>query len=502
MLFLYDNVATLAIAVLAGAFAWLYGGIVASALTPVIPWLFALLVEAMFCFPQRRPGESTYDARERCWYGLKRDPITWVTLGFAVLLMIPFVNTGLCPSCDYHLIVDGASEEPPVRFLPYCVRRLQHLNVVMWFVPSLVAMLAVKHSLLKRGKRQLVELIVWNGMLLGLFGMLEQVLGADAPLWGDFKGPKVYFFSTFGYPNMGGDYFTTLFCLAIATWRWKLDVAFKDELRQAVGDAPGAVPHRAFWRKHLILVPALVCFFSAMMTLSRAAIVLVSAAAILFFVHTLVFQLARMPRIRRVKAVLVSFVAVGAIALATAAYMPRNIQREVGSIGSREVFNRLSGKNQYHSRVATEIWMENFLFGCGGWGYKHFSLSKLTDADMRSYWASGAANVHNDSLQFLCEHGTVGFGCLVAIVILLLWPVGRIWKALIADVRFTPPRERPPRPVAIFALPGSAFCILTAVTCTYVHSFSDCPMRSPAVLSLFFISLAAIDGYLPRLRDE
>jgi hypothetical protein len=31
---------------------------------------------------------------------------------------------------------------------------------------------------------------------------------------------------------------------------------------------------------------------------------------------------------------------------------------------------------------------------------------------------------------------------------------------------------------------------------------ADCPLRSPAVLSLFFVMIAAIEGFMPRISDN
>jgi hypothetical protein len=37
---------------------------------------------------------------------------------------------------------------------------------------------------------------------------------------------------------------------------------------------------------------------------------------------------------------------------------------------------------------------------------------------------------------------------------------------------------------------------------TLLHSMGDCPLRSPAVMSLFFVMIAAIDGFMPDLSDD
>ena len=142
MRYLYDNVVVLAVFLVLAAFAWLFGGTRAEYLVGVMPWLTAILIEAMICFPQQHEGETSYEARARVWSDMKKDPLVWVSLGFIALLLIPFLNHGLCPVCDYPEIQAGADPSPTIPFFPFCVNRLQHLNVVMWFVPSLVALMA------------------------------------------------------------------------------------------------------------------------------------------------------------------------------------------------------------------------------------------------------------------------------------------------------------------------------------------------------------------------
>lgn len=499
MSIIYDNIAAFAVTLLTCGFAWLYGGIIGKALLPTIPWLTILLLEVMLCFPQRHTGESTYHARSRVWRHMKEDPLVWVALVLSGLLLIPFLNKGLCPICDYAAIAAGARVEAPVPFLPSCVNRIHHLNVVLWFIPSFVALVAVKHSLLKRGKRTVLEMIVWNGFALAILGFIQNVMKAPAPLWAHFKGTPAYFFSTFGYPNMAGDYFTTLFALAIGLWRWRFDAIRRDEMRThhdgKVKSGPGS-----FWRKHYMMIPAVLFFFAALTTLSRAAIILVTLLAILFFMHTFVSIFVTLSKPKRAKASAASLFAMVGIAMFAVFFTPSDLQKEVDTLGTQEVLNRVTGKGQYHTRVAFEVFKDYPLFGCGGWGYQHLCVPKMRE-DERLQMVGGA-NVHNDHLQFMAEHGAVGYACLVAMVLMLLWPLGRVWKALVDSVRFIPPKYQPAKPVAIFALPAPVFCILVAAFATSVHAFGDCPLRSPAVLSLFFVELAAMDGFLPVLREN
>ena len=348
---------------------------------------------------------------------------------------------------------------------------------------------------------------------------------------------------------MAGDYFTTLFALSIGLWRWHLDDVRRKESEMNLsvsgssreggsskstgaenataaveagkdagkedGNAPSQQKHHhhhhhskgaqktvSFWEKHYYLIPAFIFFFCALDTLSRAAVMLVTGLAVIFFLHTFMCLFAKMKKAQRVKATVFSAVALTLISMCAVTFMPSSLQKEVDTLDTTGVLDRVTGKGQYHVRVATEIWKDHPIFGVGGWGYKHFGLQYMTDKELRQIQKVGGANVHNDYLQFLAEHGVVGLGLLVLIVVMTVWPIGRIWKELINAYRFTPPKEQPPQPIQIFVIPAPVFCILMAAVATLIHAFGDCPMRSPAILSLFLVSLAAIDGYLPRLKKR
>ena len=603
MWILYDNIVVFVVTLLAGVYAWLFGGTDATLITPVVPWIFALLVEVMFCFPQRHAGETTYEARARVWDAMKHDPVFWTSLVFVLLLCVPFFNTGLCPICDYDAILAGADPRPTIPLLPFCVDRAEHFNVVLWFVPALTAMLAVRHSLLKRGKRLVVEMIVWNGVFISVLGVVQNCTGANYPLWADLwmetlPGGKTPFFASFGYENMAGDYFTTLFALAIGVWRWKVETARKDQ-RARDPDHVTKFGFDVLLRKHFMLLPATIFFFSAMVTGSRAAIMLVTLMSILAVVHAVPCFMKRMPRAKRVLAAVVAVPVLAVVILSTIIFMPQKsldrIAREISTLDAQAVADRMSSKGQYHGRVSWLVFCDHPVFGCGGWGYKHFSVAKMIEKvdeprqrvleaesemekakeawdeqkdrvrrarerlagldeaarrpaqfeveeaerqaqtredafhaaekhveevrretqegeageelrqwqkDLGSIQRIGGINVHNDYLQFMAEHGAVGFGCLVALVLMLVRPLGRVWRVMYNAVRFTPNKDQPPMPVSLFVLPAPVFFILAEASATFIHGFGDCPFRSPAVLTLFFVSLAAMDGYLPHMKRD
>ena len=508
MSFLYDNLAVIVIASVAAAMGWLFGGARGDLLLPVVPWMFALLVEVIICFPQRRHGETTYDARERVWQELRHSPLVWVSCGLLVLLLIPFVNSGLCTGCDAALIAQGQSPKPPVPFLPFCVNRMDHLNVVLWFMVILPSVIATHHCLARRGKRMVIELIVWNGAALAVLGFVQSVMDAPGPFWqGLADGQKMGdFFSSFGYPNMAGDYFTTLFGLSVALWRDRCEQLRREEAGRPESELSSseAKTRGLFWRRHYFLMPAFVFFFAALNTLSRAAIILVTTTACIYFLHTLVVLLARLKRARRVVIGVWSVLAFGVVVFFAVVTMPDKVRREVDTLGTIGVLDRVTGRGQYHGVVAPAIWRDYPFFGIGGWGYSHFCTDKMKELKipMRELQRVGGANVHNDHMQFLVEHGVVGFGAMLAIVILLVRPVASQWQAIVKALRFKKGRSLPPRPIAIFALPAPAFFILTTAVATVIHAFGDCPLRSCAVLDLFYVSLAAIPGFMPKTEHH
>lgn len=475
MFFITHNLPVFAIAALLSAFAWVWGGTRGDLQLTFVPWLTLILFEVMIAFPQRMEYESMEEARLRVWRSIRRDKLTWVCFAFVLLLAVPFANR--CTT-----------------MLPWCVDPRAQLNVFLWFFPSLLAMIAAKHALRRHGKRMLVEVLVWNGALLAAFGFLQIFTGADAPFWTPLaEGErKVEFFASFGYPNMAGDYFTALTFLAIGLWRCRLvEIELEDTHRDTT--------YKIICKTHYPLIAVVILYFAALNTLSRSAILLSTLGVIFLFALAGISRMKHLERARRVKFGAVLGLAAVLVALFALLFTPDSVRRELNTISTEGVLNRVTGKSEYHTRVALEILSEYPAFGCGGWGYMFLSPAKLPEkiTSMFKYdWCRGMANVHNDYMQFLCEHGGVGFGLLVVIFILAVLPAAVAWRRMAKTVRFAK-HTGLPWPRGFFCFPPPAIAIYTAVAATLIHAFGDCPFRSPAVMSLFFVELVLVDGYLP-----
>ena len=94
--------------------------------------------------------------------------------------------------------------------------------------------------------------------------------------------------------------------------------------------------------------------------------------------------------------------------------------------------------------------------------------------------------------------GLVGAALLLAVLGLLLWPVGKAWKRFYNWALFATADKAPAKPMAIYCMPPAVMGVLLGCCATAIHSSGDCAMRSPAVLTTVVVSLACTDGFFPR----
>lgn len=443
------NAAPALVALAIAGVAWAIGGSLSGLLFKVAPVSLASLVAATFVWPQCRPGESSAEARVRVRCSLRSDPLTWISLGLVVLLLIPLANVGLCPGCDAAQIAAGADPAPPVAWLPSCLNRRQHLPVPVWFLLALSVMLAVRHGLAPEGRRRFLDLLVWNGVVLAVLGSVQRATHAPGPLWLSIGGALEpwKFFSTFGYVNFGAAYFMMMLCIALALW---------------AGDA-------AEKRRLGIPVRALVLYGAAVGTLSRTAIVfatLAAAAGAVFACVVLVRRIRAGMRGGRGRLLVVAVM----VAACVAVFALDDVRLEVSRLGSSAVSERMFDRIGCHRRAAIAVWKDYKLFGCGGRGYMHLGTTKMTDEERKHLQMLGGAHVHNDFLQFLCEHGAAGFGLMAVLAVALLRP-------LLGGGRRSP--------ALVFAALG-VFAVL-------LHALWDCPLRCPAVLMTLFGLVASVN---------
>ncbi len=491
------NVLLIHVLVLVVALGWIHGGTRAELLVPVVPWLALMILEWLLVFPQARNAESLADSRERVWRALVRDPLTYLTLVLGTLLAIPLFNVAAPP------VFDAAAQQwsipaPPFKGLPYCVNPDQHAVLLLWFLPVCVAALAVKHGLLKKSKRILLEAVCWNGAALAVLGFVQLGTGTTDLLW--LTPMKSYFFSSFGYPNFAGAYFTLTAALSYGLWFQ----SFTEAKGLAAVDTGMADRESTLAVTHRLLLPAAFCFVAAFASLSRAAILL---SVLVFASMSLLMVLAVWSRLQTSARVIVlcSLFAVtvggGASVLVLRFDSLRN---EIREITLSAVVERVTGKNHYHARVARAIIGDYPYFGIGGWGYPRYQPAYLTPEEEKRMQIEGGANVHNDALQFLAEQGFVGFGLLVAIALTLglplLWQAWRLGRSASAPQEASTVGIIQPPDSFLGRIPAPLIGVWAGTTATLCHAMGDLPFRSPAVLIIWMMAFACAPGWLPTLR--
>lgn len=478
MSFLLKHFVLLHVFFLAAFLAWVHGGTRTDHLTWA-PWLALLVVEWMFVMPPVRRGETPSGARRRVLRAVLRDPFFYVALALTSLLFAQFL----------HPIGDAAVDAPggPARILkwhPFSVDPVESWAQICWFTPVLAAVLAVRHAVTRPGKRLLLELLAWNGALLSVFGFIQNLSGAHALYWITPLGS--YFFSTFGYPNIAGAFFTLSFAVSAGLWLQR-------------GTGSGGDP-----REYRLLAPMLLNGAGAIGSLSRAAILLMALLLLAGVGYAFWSAWRRLGAAGRVRALALGLLAVTAGGALLWSVPGSPLRREMGDIpvSFDRFYGDTIGGRLYQYRSAWDLAKDYPLFGTGGWGYRHFVHFYVTPERMSNMMSGkGTANVHNDILQFLCEHGSVGLGLMLALVGLLLAPIVRGSAWLIRQPETGLAWEEVGQS-PLLRVPPIIVGILAGTAATVTHSIIDLPFRSPAVTILWALALACAPGFLPRKRTD
>ncbi|MCQ2391365.1 MAG: O-antigen ligase family protein [Kiritimatiellae bacterium] len=477
---------------------WAYGGLDGRLFAQLAPYATMLALAAFVC-PQRHGDERWATACRRVGKAMLHDPLLWVVVALFLYMLFPLFNVGLCPGCDWRAIDAGADPFPPLRHLPFCVRPVEHAHVVWWFVASLAGAFAARHALTRKGKCHLFELLVWNGVAVAILGFLQLLTEAQYPFWGKVERPFT-FFATFAYPNMAGAFFTLVYAFSLGLWFHRMvmveELTLDDERH-------GKLKHPILMEHYPVVAVAL-SFFAVLATLCRAAMMLVILLTVIAFLYMVgrIFAETGWMRARRLKSLVVAAVFMLGLFGAVTVYAPPKVLQELKTLTVLSVADRVSGRAQYHSRVASAIMRKYPLFGVGGWGYRHFSVPFMTETERKSLQGVGGANVHNDYLQFLVEHGLVGCGLLLACVYLLAAPAAGVWRRTVLQSIAAARSSMGVSSLAIFSVAPPVVWTFLGCCGALIHAFGDCPLRSPAVLSLLLFSLPLACGFLPREQES
>ena len=535
------------VALLLTLLTWLGGGIVAQWLSPWTMWFALLLAEVLLVFPEQSREETLFDARRRVLRGLVRDPFTWFSLLLMLFLAIQWLNATTflewqvetqtwrvvspafawlqSPETAAAMTVRPANPAAaaflpvgshPWAWLPGSLRADEAFGVLNWFVPVLTALLAVKHGLRKRSKRQLAFFVCAMTSILAVAGIIQFVLDGEFLYWG--RKSHAFFFATFGYPNHAACFFPAVMAWAMGMLLW-------------------SVEHREHTRVRpwMYGVTVVLCAVSGILSGSRAGMLftlaLIAFTALYIPVRylgswapqwrilvplllliitgvtlgTAAFRIYAMTQNREAKAALAAATTPEARAAATKlrtyGTIPAldTVLMEIADTPWESFFEHpMLMRSGYQGILALRQAADHPWFGTGAWSFRWLNAKYIRpDVLEEQAWykarlGSGQANVHNDTLQFLAEHGWVGFGlmlgCIASLCLPFLWQLLRSPQIVVNDDLADRTWFNRINAFYLYAFVGTALIA--------AHSFIDLVFRSPACMMLYGLFFVCAEGFL------
>lgn len=493
--------------------AWMRGGTVPDFYSP-LPWLAVALVEMTILFPVLKKGETDGEGRSRVVRSILCDPVFYLGIIFLVFLGIQCAN-GPC-----ELFYDAESgiwkyRDPPFVGWPFCINRGEAGQPLYWYAPVFAVLIAIRHGMSKKAKVNLLKVLVAAGAALSLVGILQFLSGTDKIFW--ITHIPVQFFASFGYPNHAGSYFTLLFAISIGL------------LLQMMADEENHP--KVTW----IVVCMVLNLLGATLSLCRAAICMSWFIAIFGLVFGLAYIGPLVSQSAKLRMGVLTLVGLGVAAfLFFVAYPENAVRREINSIfhaksktkvvkvesapkaasapavseASKkdepekpkiQVENPFAGDRKFLAGIAADIWKDYPWTGVGGWGFRRYAGLYIDESQWNMLRTAGRANVHNDFMQYLCEHGIVGVSLLLGTIIVLLVPTWyRLIRFAMTPVDPTASEQADSDRVFIFRVSPLVWFLSIGTFAVVFHSLIDLPFRSPAVIVLWFICLAVMPAMLPR----
>ena len=535
------------VALLLTLFTWLGGGIVAKWLSPWALWFALLLAEVMLVFPEQGRTESLFEARQRVVRGLVRDPLTWLSFLLMLFLTLQWLNGGtflewqvqeqawrvVSPAFAW-LQAPGTAEAMAMRpdnpaaaaflpvgsapwaWLPGCLRSDEAFGVLNWFVPVLTALLAVKHGLRKRSKRRLGLFVCVMTSVLAIAGIIQFILGGEFLYWG--LKSNAFFFATFGYPNHAACFFPAVMAWALGMLLWSVEHREHTRVRPWVygvtvilcaasgilsGSRAGMLFTLALVAFTVLYIP--VRYLGSWAPKWRVVVPLLLLIVAGVTLGTAAFRIYAITQNREAKAALAAAKTpeerAAATQLRTYGTLPAldNVLMEIADTPWQSYLEHpLLMRSGYQGILALRQAADHPWYGTGAWSFRWLNANYIRpDVPEEQEWFQarlgvGQANVHNDTLQFLAEHGWVGFGLMLGCVATLCLPF--LWQLLRSPQIFVnddlADRTWPNRINAfyVYAFVGTALIA--------VHSFIDLVFRSPACMMLYGLFFVCAEGFL------
>jgi len=399
------------------------------------------------------------------WPKLIRFPVFWLGLALMGYITVQALNPAWVYAVNgrswWLVPVDYITWLPAGVEAPFGYMNAWHA-LMLYATPWLV-MCAVWVGFTRRlAVQHLFTLIVANGAVLALIGILQRATGTFKILW--LIQPKTGpVFATILYKNHAGAYFNLVFMLCVALL-YRHFARGERRLERA-----NPAPVFAFL--------AIVLGMSVLLTMSRAATLLLLGFVLVAFIGFIVRCTVTRGEGRSPLAIgllcagFALFIGLGAFFLnvdRSFSYLGNLIRNGAAdtSVSSR-VIVRKAAWEMAQDRIGTG-------WGAGSFSYVFPSYQKqypeITLIPDRPGMTMGWKHAHNDYVELVDEFGLVGAGLLFAAI---ACGIRQLW------------RHR------VHLKPHLVFIVL-ALAATMAHGFVDFPTRLPALLLLWCVSAALV----------
>jgi len=164
-----------------------------------------------------------------------------------------------------------------------------------------------------------------------------------------------------------------------------------------------------------------------------------------------------------------------------------------GAIPVDYFWHSLSETKNVRTSAAMKIWQDHPWVGVGPEGFRHFVGSVVNDKDWKLI-ETNQASVYNDTVQFLCEYGLLGFGLLFSSVVMLIVPL--VYRVRLAWKYGVGGEESEGR-FFLFRISPLVLTGTIAIGICALESLMGSPFRSPSVLLSWSIVLSMLPAFLP-----
>ncbi|MCL2103831.1 MAG: O-antigen ligase family protein [Kiritimatiellaeota bacterium] len=419
-------------------------------------WLAFFAVQAFLLLPSGIRGETLGEARRRSLWSAIQDPFLYAGIALIVFVCLQWLNSG-CPLVYVEDAEVWRYADPPVTWLPFSIQPFHAFTVVSLVVVSVTGGILFRNGTGKASKRFFLNLasmvsgcIAFHMVVKGMSGIEPySAWGGEAKAcnWGTCFGfwMLVALGGHLNFQDKG--FFKTL--------AWSFFALLGNLLGVLQFETPLGI-----------------------------ALVAVVALAILGYWVFFLRQTSHVIQLKLFSCVLMAAVLTGAFLIFLFPEHP--VKAKVVMLAESAYYDRFSSDRQFPSSLAWQIWQDARWIGTGAGGFVHYGQALIEEADWERLSAYDGT-VSNDWLQFLTEHGILGTGLFVAVVIVLLIPLFSRLRAVIKKGEGDVFGE-----MDAYVVSGTL-----AVAVVFANSFLGSPFQSGAMLVSFVYVLAIVPGFIP-----